>query len=165
MDKRTVAVGGVTALALGVIGCSGSHHTSVSGNRDDVKHKSAVRQIASRPTYRTDCASARSAAYIVKKPAPSRPKAPAPKAFKPNKAPKVVPPVPKTSRCHKVKTGTESYWREISADKWCVELDNVNGNKSADDRWFTVTETTYNTWATRHEGDRVTKMQYLRTGC
>jgi hypothetical protein len=176
MDKRIIvaaASGGVTVFALGLVGCSGVHSSSVSGNRDDVKRKTAVNRIATRPTYRTDCASIGGVAYIVKKPAPPRPAAP-----KLNKAPSIpkvnkVPAAPKSNKtskrtnpnCHKVKTGSESYLQQVSADKWCVELDNVNGNKSADNRWYTVTQSTYFKWAAKHEGDRVTKMKYLDKGC
>ncbi|MEV5987164.1 hypothetical protein AB0L85_19405 [Streptomyces sp. NPDC052051] len=45
--------------------------------------------------------------------------------------------------CHKVRQGTESYRRVVRQERWCVMLDDVNGDTARDDVWYRVTSTTY----------------------
>ncbi|MFI0790890.1 hypothetical protein ACH4Q6_35515 [Streptomyces lydicus] len=45
--------------------------------------------------------------------------------------------------CHKVRKGNESYRRLVRREKWCIRLDDVNGVKSEDARWFRVPRTVY----------------------
>lgn len=45
--------------------------------------------------------------------------------------------------CKKVRSGTERYTRVVRAERWCVRLDNVDGDKTADDVWYQVTRSTY----------------------
>lgn len=74
--------------------------------------------------------------------------------------------VPSTT-CKSVRVGTrqEPYQVVTQYERFCVELDNVNGHKSDDDRWFTVSSATYYAARNRDEGDRVTKMPFLHRGC
>lgn len=46
--------------------------------------------------------------------------------------------------------------------RWCVELDNVNGDKDRDDVWFEVSSGTYNKWDDEDEGVKVVDMTYSR---
>lgn len=168
MNKRaTFASGGLAVLVLGLTGCVGGHTSMVNGNRDDVKYKAAVTRLATRPVYRTYCASMSNAGYTVTKPAPPRPVVPkfnkAPTVPKFNKAP--TPPPALKPNCSRVLTGVETYQEHVSDAKWCVKLDNVNNHASADNRWFTVSRSTYNKWVSRHKGAHVVKMRYLRNGC
>lgn len=66
-----------------------------------------------------------------------------------------------------VKTETVTDRPAVAAKpaKWCVELDDVNGNKDDDDQWFTVTSEVHGAHADKNEGAKVTDMKYLRKGC
>lgn len=73
----------------------------------------------------------------------------------------------KCTRWHEVTRGTKSVKvidRRAKPAVWCVELDDVNGKRRRDDRWYEVTSTVYLKMAHKSEGDRV-KFQYLTTGC
>lgn len=54
--------------------------------------------------------------------------------------------------CRKVQQGTESYTRVVSAERWCVELDDVGGDRTRDDVWYKVDATTYGTAVGAEEG-------------
>ncbi|MER6078079.1 hypothetical protein [Streptomyces sp. NPDC001833] len=45
--------------------------------------------------------------------------------------------------CTKVHRGTETYRRTVRTEKWCVELDDVNGDKRRDDVWYQVSRSVY----------------------
>ncbi|MEU1622663.1 hypothetical protein ABZ479_35875 [Streptomyces sp. NPDC005722] len=66
--------------------------------------------------------------------------------------------------CRKVQQGTESYSRVVSAERWCVELDDVGGDRTRDDVWYEVDSATYRTAAGSEEG---TPMSFtpLASGC
>ncbi|WP_431961331.1 hypothetical protein [Actinacidiphila sp. bgisy160] len=66
--------------------------------------------------------------------------------------------------CRKVRQGTESYTRVVSAERWCVELDDVGGDRTRDDVWFTVDSATYDTAVDTKEGTP-TSFTPLATGC
>ncbi|WP_052434348.1 hypothetical protein [Streptacidiphilus melanogenes] len=48
-----------------------------------------------------------------------------------------------TTECEGVQQGTETYRRVVSAEHWCVEIDNVNGHADQDQRWYRVTPDVY----------------------
>ncbi|MEU7639712.1 MULTISPECIES: hypothetical protein [unclassified Streptomyces] len=45
--------------------------------------------------------------------------------------------------CRKTARGTETYRRVIRPERWCVRLDDVNGNPKKDAVWYRVTSATY----------------------
>ncbi|QFR93672.1 hypothetical protein [Streptomyces tsukubensis] len=45
--------------------------------------------------------------------------------------------------CHQVRRGSERYTRLVHSSAYCVELNNVNGKKTADNRWYEVDQKTY----------------------
>ena len=45
--------------------------------------------------------------------------------------------------CKKVRQGTESYRRVVRPERWCVSVDDVNGDRAQDDVWYRVTRETY----------------------
>ncbi|MEU6192762.1 hypothetical protein [Streptomyces sp. NPDC047061] len=45
--------------------------------------------------------------------------------------------------CAKVRSGTETYRKTVRTEKWCVELDDVNGDKRRDDVWYEVGRSVY----------------------
>lgn len=66
--------------------------------------------------------------------------------------------------CRKVRSGTESYRRVVRPEKWCVRLDDVDGDKARDDVWYRVTSAVYDD-ALRT--DTHARMQFtpVGTGC
>lgn len=66
--------------------------------------------------------------------------------------------------CRKVQQGTEAYTRVVSAERWCVELDDVGGERTRDDVWYEVDSATYGKAAGAGEG---TPMSFtpLARGC
>ncbi|MFJ3639455.1 hypothetical protein ACIPRD_06870 [Streptomyces sp. NPDC090108] len=67
--------------------------------------------------------------------------------------------------CHDVRQGTESYTKEIRPERWCVRLDDVNGDRGQDDVWFRVdhgdyTEALIARYHTRLRLDSATRTVY-----
>lgn len=57
--------------------------------------------------------------------------------------------------CTEVRSGTETYRRTVRTEKWCVELDDVNGDRARDDVWFQVGTTDYGAARTADEHARL----------
>jgi hypothetical protein len=151
LAKTSVVIAGV-AGALTLTACSGG--ATVSGRLDDTRYvpgRSAVYTTATRtvPTYTRRCTTK------------TRTKTTGSGKFR------------KTSTesyrdCQNVRTGsrTESYRKTIEPAKsaiYCVELDDVNGDKDRDDRWYEVDGSTYYRWAGKDEGALVNKMPYRQS--
>lgn len=145
------------ALAVGLLaGCGGSGSTTVSGNRDDLRHKLAVHAVTVPSTrvvgvYSKHCTTTHGSKTVG--------------SGKKRHSMRTT-----STKCKNVKTGskTESYRKTVKPGKpalYCVELDNVNGSKKNDDVWYTVTSTTYYEATRKDEGDKVKRMSYLHTGC
>lgn len=107
----------------------------VSGNRDDIKVKAAISEQSHREPKNKSVCTSKN----------------------------------KKGRCTAHKTqqdGTKKVIdRRAKPALYCVELDNVNGKRSRDDRWYEVTSSVYYKMASKNEGAKVTKMKYLTTGC
>jgi hypothetical protein len=69
-----------------------------------------------------------------------------------------------TTACKTVKRGKERYSKVVRQARWCVELDNVGGNKSKDDVWYQVDSATFYKALTLKEGAKI-KFWPLSTGC
>ncbi|KUN10466.1 hypothetical protein AQI95_01745 [Streptomyces yokosukanensis] len=68
--------------------------------------------------------------------------------------------------CHKVRSGTETYRRELRPERWCVLLDDVGGDRKRDDVWFRVDHVDYNRILTADDHTRVQFVPLLpNTGC
>ncbi|MQY35949.1 hypothetical protein SRB17_39450 [Streptomyces sp. RB17] len=68
--------------------------------------------------------------------------------------------------CHKVQYGTERYRRELRPERWCVRLDDVNGNRKRDDVWYRVDRVDYNHTLDADDHTRVTFVPISSsTGC
>ncbi|MGW2932121.1 hypothetical protein ACWDA7_09675 [Streptomyces sp. NPDC001156] len=66
--------------------------------------------------------------------------------------------------CKRVGSGTETYTRVVRAERWCVSLDDVNGDTSKDDVWYQVTGATYSKALGTDENTRM-KFTPTGTGC
>ncbi|MFE0681100.1 hypothetical protein ACFW17_09860 [Streptomyces sp. NPDC058961] len=66
--------------------------------------------------------------------------------------------------CKKVRRGTEPYVRVAQAERWCVQLDDVNGNTGRDHVWYEVESAVYEQAAATEVGSKMTLLP-LRSGC
>ncbi|MER7147006.1 hypothetical protein [Streptomyces xanthochromogenes] len=66
--------------------------------------------------------------------------------------------------CKKVQHGTEPYTRVTQTERWCVELDDVNGNTAQDRIWYEVNPKVYQQAAETKVGSKVT-FTPLHSGC
>lgn len=137
--------GTVVAGAVALTACGGSTQ-SVDGARDDLRHVTEKSKQATRtvPDYKRECAT--------------------------KTRTKTVNGKTKTETyqdCNRVRVGqhTETYRKVTRKERWCVELDNVNGKRSDDDQWFTVTSGEYHRAAKLDEGDKVNDLKFIRRGC
>lgn len=149
--KISAAVAGTaTALVLGLVGCGSSGSSTVSGDRDDVKHVTEMSHLAYRtvPIKTQKCTTKRT-------------------SHTSGSGKKRRTYYSNDRSCKSVTTGhrRESYKQVTRDAAYCVELDNVNGSKKNDDVWYTVTSATYYKAARKHEGDRIKKMSYAHSGC
>jgi hypothetical protein len=66
--------------------------------------------------------------------------------------------------CTKVRSGTETYRKTVRTEKWCVELDDVNGVRTRDDVWYQVSSSVYGAARTADEHARL-EFVPAREGC
>lgn len=138
-----------TATVLGLMvltGCS-SEPQKTSGLLDEVKYSKAVKAVPAKTHKDT---------RVV------------------DKTQKVCETKDKKGRCTKYKdvkigtktvtvTVTDSPGKPGKSAIWCVELDDVKGDKDADDQLFEVSWETYSKWENEIEGTKVTDMEYSRS--
>lgn len=138
-SNRKALVVPATALALAVVvGCSGGS-ASVKGKRDDLRRIPAVQEISHTVSDRVA------------------------------KSKQLCTGTGTKRRCSTVPDGFRTVNRRVvdrvgHSTVYCVELDDVNGKRSRDDRWYTVTSAVYFKMADKHEGDKV-KFSYFHAGC
>ncbi|MER5541718.1 hypothetical protein ABT072_04450 [Streptomyces sp. NPDC002589] len=60
--------------------------------------------------------------------------------------------------CHQVRSGTETYRRELRPERWCVRLDDVNGDRERNDVWFRVDRSDYDRVV---DADARTRVQFV----
>lgn len=66
--------------------------------------------------------------------------------------------------CKQVHSGTETYDRLVRPERWCVSLDDVDGNKTRDDVWYEVDRSVYDEASGVDEHARV-EFPPKGTGC
>ena len=74
--------------------------------------------------------------------------------------------VNKKTACKQVKVGTRAETRNVlkKSERWCVELDAVNGELTDNDRWYTVDQGTPQLASEMTEGTSI-KFTPLALGC
>jgi hypothetical protein len=142
--KRALAAGLAAVLLLAASGCSdrttgaatptpaltaslSQNADQVTGHRDDVRHVTPKVQRGTRPHKARTC-----------KTKTSRGKRKS-----------------RTQTCTWGRRGTETYTRVVRPERFCVELDDVNGNSTRDDVWFQVDRATYTRAQALSEGDHI----------
>ncbi|MEU9474473.1 hypothetical protein [Streptomyces sp. NPDC048191] len=134
-DKR-VRVAGVTAVLLALLAACGGGHDgddTVHGLKDTLRHVTRKTTPATRPHMVRNCTtrthrvghSSRSGSGS-------------------HRRTRTWYTTERYQDCHRVRHGTETYRKEIRPERWCVRLDDVNGNRKKDDVWYRVDRTDYN---------------------
>jgi len=143
--SNAVAAGLAATALLALAGCSGGGSAKVSGLRDDVKTIKAVKAV---PAKTHAVSSTKQERYCTSRKNGSC------KAWGTRTVPTT-------------KTVTDVPAKPGKPAMYCVELDNVNGKPTRDDRWFEVSSATYAKMAKLNEGAKVTNMKYHRelTAC
>jgi len=134
----TGADGSAGSAAAGAVGGNGAQGTpeprthTVSGLRDSVRHLPVKTVRATRPHRVTQCTSAtRRVKHTQRSRTGSR------------ATTRTWYTTERYQDCRKVRRGTETYQRVVRTEKWCVSLDDVNGEAVKDDVWYQVSRTTY----------------------
>ena len=67
-------------------------------------------------------------------------------------------------KCTTVRSGTETYTRVVRQERWCVSLNDVDGDTSKDAVWYQVTQATYTKAV---DADRLDNLKFTptATGC
>ncbi|MGY1499476.1 hypothetical protein ACW4TU_23320 [Streptomyces sp. QTS52] len=67
-------------------------------------------------------------------------------------------------KCANTRSGTETYTRVVRQERWCVSLDDVNGDAKRDAVWYQVTRVTYDKAVA---ADRLAPLKFTpeATGC
>lgn len=140
---------GATAVAFVLSSCS-NNATTVNGNRDDTRYLTEISHPATRweDVTRNKCVTKYRTSTTT---------------FNGKITTRRTP----YSECRSVVIGHHQIaYRQVTRPaKWCVELDNVNGDTDADDRWYTVTSSVYYSVNPKRDGSKVIKMAYLNVGC
>ncbi|MGW1976470.1 hypothetical protein [Streptomyces sp. NPDC001889] len=117
---------------------------SVKGLRDDVRHVAKKTENATRPHMVTTCTTV-----------PKRVKHTSSSGSGKRRTTRTWYTTEQSKSCTTVEQGTETYKRTVRPERWCVELDDVNGDRNRDDVWFRVTPDTYDKTLATPEGDLV----------
>lgn len=149
MKAKVVVVG----IAVGAIALTACSDGSVKGDRDDVKYSKAVYTTATRTVneYRRQCTAKMKRTKHTSGTGKNK------RTWYTNDS---------YQDCKNVKTGShlKTYKKLVSAAKYCVELDNVGGDKDKDDVWYNVSSGTYYSALGKREGASM-KFTYNHKGC
>ncbi|MFF7883562.1 hypothetical protein ACH40F_22030 [Streptomyces sp. NPDC020794] len=126
---------------------------TVSGLRDSVRHLAAKTTRATRPHLARKCTSATRQVRHTQRTGTGT-----------HRTTRTWYTTERYQSCEKVRSGTETYTRTVRPQRWCVSLDNVDGDTARDDVWYQVTPATYG--KARH-ADEHARMEFTptRTGC
>lgn len=141
---RIMYVAAAGALMLGAVACDADAppQKPVSGLRDDIKHKAAVKAVAAKTHTVKGIKEEKYCTRSVKGVCKSYGKRNVPND-------KVV---------------TDAPAKPFKPALYCVELDNVNGSAKDDDVWYTTTATTYRKAQALEEGEPM-EFKPLHGGC
>ncbi|QIY97221.1 hypothetical protein HEP87_28565 [Streptomyces sp. S1D4-11] len=126
---------------------------TVSGLRDSVRHLAAKTTRATRPHLVRKCTSATRQVRHTQRAGTGT-----------HRTTRTWYTTERYQSCKKVRSGTETYTRTVRPQRWCVSLDNVDGDTARDDVWYQVTPAAY---GKARDADEHARMEFTptRTGC
>lgn len=153
MNKSMVSIAGVAVLGLALTSCG--EPKEVSGLRDDVRHSKAVYKTVTRQVtdYQRQCTTKFRTET---------------KSSGTGKNKRTWTERVSYQDCKNVRVGShpETKREQVSAAKYCVELDHVkDGDSYRDDVWFNVNSSAYYSAAGKSEGAKISNMRYNHEGC
>jgi hypothetical protein len=123
---------------------------TVSGLRDSVRHLAAKTTRATRPHLVRKCTSATRQVRHTQRTGTGT-----------HRTTRTWYTTERYQSCKKVRSGTETYTRTVRPQRWCVSLDNVDGDTARDDVWYQVTPATY---GTARDANEHARMEFTPTG-
>jgi hypothetical protein len=123
---------------------------TVSGLRDSVRHLTAKTTRATRPHLVRKCTSATRQVRHTQRTGTGT-----------HRTTRTWYTTERYQSCKKVRSGTETYTRTVRPQRWCVSLDNVDGDTARDDVWYQVTPATY---GTARDANEHARMEFTPTG-
>ncbi|MFJ9565672.1 hypothetical protein ACIRQQ_37235 [Streptomyces fuscichromogenes] len=131
-DTTTTATSTGTGSGSGSGGTAAAQDETVHGLKDSVRHVTTKTTRATRPRLVRKCSTAtRRVRHTSSSGTGSRRKT------------RTWYTTERYRSCTKVRSGTETYRKTVRTEKWCVELDDVNGDKRRDDVWYQVSRSVY----------------------
>ncbi|WP_406439101.1 hypothetical protein OHB00_29415 [Streptomyces sp. NBC_00631] len=124
--------GTATARETGSGGASSAQDDTVRGLKDTVRHVTAKTTRATRPRLVRRCSST---THRVRHTSSS--------GTGSRRRTRTWYTTERYRSCTKVRSGTEIYRKTVRTEKWCVELDDVNGDERRDDVWYQVSSSVY----------------------
>ncbi|MGW1500503.1 hypothetical protein ACWCQW_18300 [Streptomyces mirabilis] len=134
-DTRGVDPGAVTDVgqdSAGTVQEPSPSPDTVSGLRDSVRHLAAKTTRATRPHLVKKCTSATRQVRHTQRTGTGT-----------HRTTRTWYTTEHYQSCKKVRAGTETYTRTVRPQRWCVSLDDVDGDTARDDVWYQVTRATY----------------------
>lgn len=148
LPKTGAWLSAAASASLLIAACS-DHTALVEGRLDDLRHLPAKTDRVKVPTYNTSCRTVTRTQTRT--------------TYVNGKSSTRTVTVPVTE-CTKTKSGIKWASVEVRPETWCIELDNVNGKKDADDRWFRVNLDDYDAAREINHGS-VIRFPYRSKGC
>ncbi|MFB7629709.1 hypothetical protein ACFC0M_01970 [Streptomyces sp. NPDC056149] len=136
-NKHRLVGAGLAAFLMAGLGACGTggggqsvlpHRDPVTGLRAGVRHVTRQTALATRPHQVTTCTPGTRRVKHTKRSGKSK---------------KTWYSTEHYQDCHQTVRGTERYRREIRPERWCVRLDDVNGDRRKNGVWFAVDSDTY----------------------
>lgn len=160
MSGRRLRAAGVAAVLLGALAACGGGHGGdrpdpVHGLKDTLRHVTRKTTRATRPHLVKRCATG---THQVRHSSRS--------GSGSHRRTRTWYTTERYQDCRKVRSGIETYRREVRPERWCVRLDDVNGNRKRDDVWYRVDRLDYDRVLDAADHARVRFVPVLPdTGC
>ncbi|MGY4982779.1 hypothetical protein ACWCYL_37505 [Streptomyces sp. 900105755] len=147
------ATGAVSVSGSGTAGAASAEEDTVHGLKDTVRHVTAKTTRATRPHLVKKCSTAtRRERHSSSSGTGSRRKT------------RTWYTTERYRSCTTVRSGTETYRKTVRTEKWCVELDDVNGDRRRDDVWYQVSSSVYGDAVAAADHARL-EFTAVREGC
>ncbi|GGN28394.1 hypothetical protein [Streptomyces fuscichromogenes] len=151
--STTTSTGSGSGSGSGSGGTASAQDDTVHGLKDSVRHVTAKTTRATRPRLVRKCSTA---THRVRHTSSS--------GTGSKRKTRTWYTTERSRSCTKVRSGTETYRKTVRTEKWCVELDDVNGDKRRDDAWYQVSRSVYGDARTADDRARL-EFDPISEGC